>query len=106
MRRTDESKSVRKRYRFGTTTLAGHSIGLYWVDGLSREKSREAQWLAGERRIELDIGLSRTSAQECLVHEAAHAVSDEYDLGLSEQQVRILGLGLQQMLSQFLRVVR
>lgn len=87
--------------------LAGHTIGVYWVDNLKIDGEELAgAWRAPLDRIDLDSALSRTEAQEVLIHEGAHAVSDVYDLRLTERQIAALGLGLQQMLAPFLKVIR
>lgn len=99
-------RKARKPGTFTVLELAGHSVEVQWIKGLTDEHECAGSWNWAKMRIELDADLSAVEAQETLIHECAHAVSDLRALDLSESQVRHLGLDLQQMLKPFLRVIR
>jgi hypothetical protein len=89
-----------------TLQLGGHAIAVIWVPDLEEREGCEGRWSWKAMRIELDAALTRSQAQEVLIHECAHAVSDIHDLKLTERQARALGVGLQQMLNSSLKVIR
>ena len=85
-----------------TLNLAGYRVNVEWRKGLEDYAECAGRWDPDKRLIELDADLTPTEAKETLIHECVHAVSDLYDLDLEESQVRILGLGLHQMLTPFI----
>lgn len=79
-------------------TLGGHKIAIKHVGGLVANQSNgRANW--DSKTMELRPGMTGTELGEVFLHECIHMVSECYDLGLSERDVRVLGVGLQQMLS-------
>lgn len=98
-------RRTRKPGTLGVLKLAGHSIEVRWVKDLAETQECAGSWQWSKMRIELDSELTEAEAQETLIHECAHAVSDLRGLELTESQVRHLGLDLQQMLTPFLKRV-
>ena len=82
--------------------LAGYKVTVEWRADLQDYAECSGRWDPNKRTIELDAGLSPTESKETLIHECVHAISDLYALDLEEATVRILGLGLHQMLASFI----
>ena len=81
-----------------SVTLGGHKVAVKRVGGIaSIEADGRAHW--GDKTIELDRALTGAELGEVFIHECVHMVSECYALGLDEQTVRTLGVGLQQMLN-------
>ena len=77
--------------------LGGHKIAIKKITGLAaKENNGRADF--DNKVIELRPGLTGTELGEVFIHECVHMVSSCYDLHLDEQTVRVLGVGLQQML--------
>ncbi len=86
--------------------LAGSIVRVFWIPGLELDgEPCEGLWDPETSEIHLDTSLWHTRAklQEVLIHECAHAISDNRNLRLSESACLTLGLDLQQMLAPFLR---
>ena len=79
--------------------LAGRLIEVHWVEGL-RDDGEDCYglWDPDLDRISLDITQNFYKARETLIHELAHALSDTFDLDLSERECQTLGAGLGQSL--------
>lgn len=78
--------------------LGGHKISIKRRGGLASEQSNGlASW--GSKTIELRHGMTGAELGEVFIHECVHMVSECYDLDLTEQDIRVLGVGLQQMLN-------
>lgn len=54
-------------------------------------------WDETERRIRLRPGLDPAEAQDTILHERLHAISDLYGLDLSHSAIHTLAMGLAQM---------
>ena len=57
-----------------------------------------------EKRIRLEKTMSGPQLDETLIHECIHAVNNTMGHDLTEETVRQLAVGLQQMLAPYLRV--
>lgn len=80
-----------------TAMLGGHKITIRRVKGLIRDGfNGQANWDAKEIRIDADAHGAELG--ELLLHECIHMVSSAYGLELDEHVVRVLGVGLQQVL--------
>lgn len=80
--------------------LFGYAIPVHLVDGLADQGGAEGSWSPERRRIYLDAGLEPERRIEVLVHECLHAVADLAGIELDELHVRVLALGLHQMLGR------
>ncbi len=86
--------------------LAGYAIPVRLVKDLQATEECAGRWSNELRRIDIDFDIAQYQEELCevLIHECAHAVSDFYGLDIDEQRVRILALGLHQMLKPFIKV--
>lgn len=84
------------------TTMAGHEISLEWNKDTLREHASRGDWLASKARVRCDPTMPPSQIDETLIHELTHAASDFGGLDLSEWQVNVLALLLQNALAPFL----
>ena len=56
--------------------------------------------------IRIGTHLSKLSKQATYIHEAIHAISDVYGLGLDEVRVRVLEAGLMAFLGPYLKEIK
>lgn len=86
--------------------LGGYDIPVHLVKDLVTTEECAGRWSQLLRRIDIDADIAKDplEAPEVLMHECIHAVSDFYGLDIDEQRVRILALGLHQMLKPYIKV--
>jgi hypothetical protein len=85
-----------------TLNLCGYKVEVHRLDDVKSDDGDDCfgtEELLGDEGYKLCIGshLGGQRLTETLLHESMHAISDLLDLGLSEQQVRALGVGLSNM---------
>lgn len=61
-----------------------------WTDTIKEDSNLLGETRFDPRQIVLNKNQSHKEAVSTYIHEAIHAVSEEYDVGLTEKQVRAL----------------
>jgi hypothetical protein len=82
-----------------STMVAGHEIPVRLRKNLYEKEGARGYWDTVKREIAIDYREKGTYLGEVYIHELCHAISSIYGLGLKEQQVDKLGLGLHQALT-------
>lgn len=73
-----------------------------WVKDLMKTEKLYGDVDYETRVIRIDADIPADEAQDTLIHECIHAISEAFDLGISEMKTRILGTALQCMLQDAL----
>lgn len=85
---------IPSRIKIGTA-----SYNVLWVDEFPKDKRQLGETsFIGEKQIVIKLGQSHKEAVHTYWHEILHAISEEFDAGLSEKQVQRLEKSLSSIL--------